>query len=1112
MKGCVRGLVCGVGLCLVLWWCGESAIAQQVNVAIPPDDSADTRRADTVEESKLPFYLRDKDGKLVLMPGWTFEEFEHLYQQTQGLALAERSPQWVIESLVATGTARASHAELKITLSVLLGSDEAVHIPLRFDEAVLRAPVEYDGAGQPLVYFDAHSGGYAAVLQGKSRQQVHLTLNALVPLAAAGGQNRLALTLPQATQSSMTLEVPLPDAAAELSEGSVLTARTPTDHGTTQLEIQGPRGAFQLTWHKPTEATQPRPVFEATGEISASLDARAVNTKATLTIHSYGKTFDHVRVRLAPDAELLPVSEAGYRVVALPSESRPSGGDAPGEQVVEVHFAQAKLDQVLVLETRQPLDTSGAAEWSSLGGFEVVEAARQWGQITVRVVDDLYVFWGPQRGVEQVERSPLATWDKEVAGTFQYHSQPFLLSVRVAPRRTRLSVEPQYVFSVNADHVSLQATLKYAARGAKVSSLEVRMPGWTIDDAGPYDKLVAMGGMAVDQTGLVSVALSEPTTGDFTLTLSAHQNIKQPDADLTLSLPQPQADSVGPAAVAVLAADNIELVADPEQTVGLTRQLVVPPMTLPERYQQPLFYRAETAAAAFAASVHRHARSVSVQLTSEVDFTPERSQVRQTFAYTIAYGRVPEVDLDVPRAIAAGTSLEVSLDGQPLAVTDPPEATAGGISTGRLRKRVVLPEPHIGPLKLVVRYAIELERLRPETEVVATVPLVMPHDGELLGNSVVVTAPGGITVDRRAGPWNVVAAESPVGERGEVLRLVSAEKADQVALSVRLENRDAAGATTADRVWIQTWLLSNRRQDHAVFCLTSDRKSVDLFVPDGVELSQVILTLDGQPVEVVKKPEGGLTVPLAGDAGGRTQRLELWYSIRRAHRAPGQTIVELPRLGRDVWVRRTYWQLMLPANEHLLAGPEGMVPEYRWQWTGVLWRRAALLEQQDLEAWAGVKPTDPTELDVNCYLFGSLGAAGQCAFRTASRSIIVLMASGLALVLGLAWIYLPATHHPVSLLAASLVLLTVALLYPGPTLLALEAALFGVALALLAGLLHRSLVRRRGLAPGEPPSSVYDWNTTRSLQPAAHSASSHDRQLPATAPSEAVSIAPPDSG
>ena len=187
----------------------------------------------------------------------------------------------------------------------------------------------------------------------------------------------------------------------------------------------------------------------------------------------------------------------------------------------------------------------------------------------------------------------------------------------------------------------------------------------------------------------------------------------------------------------------------------------------------------------------------------------------------------------------------------------------------------------------------------------------------------------------------------------------------------------------------------------------------------------------------------------------------------------GAMTVEFPKLSHDLWVRRLYWQLVLPVNEHLLESPGGFTSEFTWGWEGYFWGRHPLLDQSQLESWSGATPRTPLPDRVNVYLFSTLGNAEQADLRTAGRTWIVLWASGAALVAGLLLIYVPASRHPATLLVVAVALLAVGLVAPGPTLLLAEGAGLGLALSLLAGFLQRGLSgRRRPLVPREPSSSL----------------------------------------
>jgi hypothetical protein len=231
--------------------------------------------------------------------------------------------------------------------------------------------------------------------------------------------------------------------------------------------------------------------------------------------------------------------------------------------------------------------------------------------------------------------------------------------------------------------------------------------------------------------------------------------------------------------------------------------------------------------------------------------------------------------------------------------------------------------------------------------------------------------------------------------------------------------------------------------------------------------------------------------------------------------------LELPRLGREVWVRRMYWQLVLPAHEHLTGGPSGFTGEFRWGWNGYYWGRQPLLSQAQLESWVGLArrpgpPARDVEIEttsraagnVNGYLFSAYGHVEGCELRTAGRTWIVLAASAAALVAGLLLIYVPRTRHPASLLVSAVVLVAMGTLYPEPALLVAQAAVLGLVLALAAGVMALVVARRH-----RPPRALESPGPLRPGSPVSQSEFGVPIGEPSpTQTSPAVVVPPADAG
>ncbi len=603
------------------------------------------------------YYLKDKQGNLQAVPNFTLEDFEELYKLKHQLVQGDQRPRYSLQQMLATGSAgttysgsAAGQAELTIQFRILVREDQWTRIPLRLDQAVLRETAQYQGAGEHFLSFEGDGEGYVAWVRGAAGQQHQLTLKMLLPLTAIGQETRLRLLAPRATASELKFKVPYPKAVARVSEGATL--QTPGGgNKETELRVVGLNGDFELSWHPPDAAPGKATALEAFGNIAAQLDGRGVETEATFSVHSYGEAFDRFRIRLPPDAELVPGNPNGYTLTVVdaafgPNAAGPSadhGYMVPGRQrMIEVHLAKRTVGPVEVhLSTKRAADqatsmapsggapgTRGHDNWLELAGFEFPEAARQWGTIAVSVVGDWQVLWGTTRGVRQIDPLPEASSRKDVTAAFEYFAQPASLMARLVPRKTRIGVEPEYVVLVDSDQVRLEARLRYTVRGAKVLAVDIAMPDWQIDEVGP-ESVVAVDGVPTGAAGpLLTLPLVSPTIGQFEVRLKAHRPLPAEAKSFSVTVPQPQASAPAAAVVAVLPADNVEIMPDSQATTGLLRQQAAVPLDLPARQQEPLFYRSDAPKAVFAAELRRQRQKITASVASRVTLEPGRGPRR----------------------------------------------------------------------------------------------------------------------------------------------------------------------------------------------------------------------------------------------------------------------------------------------------------------------------------------------------------------------------------------------------------------------------------------------------------------------------------------------------
>lgn len=1084
------------------WMLGVRLVLAQP--ARPADAPAATERPmppnEPIRETKPEvYYLKDKDGKLQPVLGFTLDDFEKLLLRTDK-GQGDQRPGYRIEQLTATGTIQQGRAELAVDATFFVSDKNWVRVPLRLGAVVLREKAKYAGPGESFVEFDDASQEYVVWLKGQSDQPHRVTLKMLAPIASIGGQNQLKLSLPRALNSELTLKVPGAHAIGQVSTGAVLDSTQELEDGT-EFKVLGPAGDFVLSWRLAAQRIVSVPaVLEAVGAVMAKVDGRSINTVAQLTVRSFGGEFDSFRLRLPAGASLVPAEYPDYTVEAIPNDAPADAATRRGE-MVDVRLRSKTLGPVVVrLVTEQPHSGGNGQAWLDLAGFEVQGAVRQWGHIGVQVLGGWQIVWGRIQQVRQVEELPAEQRRDDLAAAFEYFAQPFALPVRVSPQETRIAVEPEYLVLVDGDQIHLEARLKYHVSGAKAFALAVDLAEWDLDadGVGPTN-LIDANRIAASEKEPLSLPLLQPTTGEVEVRLRAHRPILPVADQVEFGLPRPHANTLGPATLFVLPADNVDLTIHDKDLRGLRRQRLKSSLSLPVRQQEYFSFRGEQADLRFAAGFRLLQRTVTVESSVKVTIAAMGGNVLETLHYQVDREPISRLTLEAPAELGEPGRLDARLDGQPLAVspsnTDSPSAKT-------VRLRVDLPAPRTGAFELILGYDLSKEKLLPQTSVPLHVPLAMPVDGEWTGSRAKISASEGVHVRPLPGRWRVPAGvQAAPGET----RLESGERVDAISLVAHLDGQTDSTFTLVERAWVQSWFGDAVRQDRAVYRLVTSHPSLKVQLPTGAELDEVLLD-DQAPTSI----EPGQTsndwiiwlTPTGAEQPRKIEhyRLELRYGF--ADRGPrgSQLSIAAPVLA-DTRVQQVYWQLILPPHEHLLAGPKGWTDEFAWAWEGSYFGRQPLLEQPQLEAWIGAASDKNLPEGTNRYLFSTLDASPTIDIRTTSRSWIVFTASGAALSLGLLLIYVPASRHPALLLGGSLLVLALGAIYPEPTLFFAQAASFGLLLTLLAGWLERGMARRRkraGLLRGMP-SSIIDRGSTQT----------HHRSLPLGAPTSTETVALP---
>ncbi len=133
-------------------------------------------------------------------------------------------------------------------------------------------------------------------------------------------------------------------------------------------------------------------------------------------------------------------------------------------QIVVVDLAEKQQGPVIVdLAIEHLGNAANRGQNIDVGGFEVLGAVRQFGDVALSVADDWQARWEIGAFVRQVDPNELdATLQSfNPTAAFQYDRQPWSLSLRLARRQLRVHVTPKFEMECLPEESRLTVKLNY---------------------------------------------------------------------------------------------------------------------------------------------------------------------------------------------------------------------------------------------------------------------------------------------------------------------------------------------------------------------------------------------------------------------------------------------------------------------------------------------------------------------------------------------------------------------------------------------------------------------------------------------------------------------------
>lgn len=1012
-------------------------------------------------------YLPNKLNELVPIP--VNATLEGYFEYVANLAATKRdiAPTATVSSIELTGEADDERASLNVRLIVRLRqSNEFVQVPLQLNEAVLTKPATYTGDGQEISGEKDRDRGFVWWFRGAGPHQLDLSLS--VPVRKQLPTRRLQLSLPASPVAKLKLAVPYRAATAKAGEQTPLEI-TPLEGGKTQIEAFGLGGRVDLSWQPTLDASPREPSLEANTTILAQVDTDAVLLDVEQRVQALQGTFDSFSVLLPTGAEILKIEGDDYREHRLDPNK-------PGRAIVSLTKAS-----VGPVRLRWTVRLPGAERRRlQLDGFVVEGARKQSGEIGLAPHDGLRLSAAQQKkdaNVLRIDAGELRTSTGSVQATraYRFLTQPFNLVVGVEPIEAYYLVEPKLFLSATVHQLNLDAALQYQVYRDSLSEVTIYWPdwkaeGWTIEGFDPPD-LVESTSLDEDRNS-IRVRLVKRQSAAFQIRLRAKRAVKGPE-DIAFTLPRARASSPPTVSLIVANAENVEseLTARGETVLRPMAPARSDQITLPESLRGLRWtgYRIDTDEQALSLHIVSQQRRLRTESSSEAVWQNDRVQVVQHIACDVAYERMSQLKLKVPRELPM-ERLRFFIDRD---VELAPEWTEESEPQMRL-VRLVLPEPKIGRFEVQARFFVRVpDDASPEGDTTLVIPIVQSGEEPFSQTRFSLARTDWFEAAAVAESWK------PLPLRPEAWLWSIDGAQPEFELRMTRSRGSANGTASVSRGLITTKIeRSGQGQLRAQFRIASRSSTLSMTLPPKADLSQV--AWDRTPlvrgVDVVEMPIGSrkftLRLPELSD-GAVDHLLTIDYQMSCASDAGWTDSLELlsPQLPQSSWVAQVVWQIVLPGDQHVFTYPSSATPMFRWRRQGVFWHRVSDPDPSQLQQWigAGSGPTSITagevessELSGNLYAFSQFGAPRALTFLSLSRPMVVLFGASLSLIAGFAILRIPALRHALTVLFVGLVLATVGLWHAAPLELLLQPMIVGLLLPTIAMLIEGWFRRRYG--------------------------------------------------
>jgi hypothetical protein len=1001
------------------------------------DSTKGSRQEEVYIVGKDLLQLLEKDPEAVILVG----ESARKYMESAKLSGQGATASVIVQQCEIRGELFEELARLRVEITARNDSEAPRPMPIALSEAILIS-VSVDG-GPPFLTRD--NQGWVVWVEGRGKHSVVAEVQ--LPIIGSKTLASLACGIPEAPITSLDLMSRRPVGDVRVTPAAAVTMRQ-TAELTPRIEVAlGPRNKLDLRWRWEAQGNgDTAPLLRAKSQVTAEVEPEGIQIKTELRIQSLRGGQQTVELRNSPDERVLDVQTTDGKVVGGWQTSVEGG-----VQRVLLHYTEPLSGtSELVINSERPW-TAGKG---TIRGWVVHGAYSHWSLVALRSVPELDIAVTGMENAQPTEMLPATLRSPRNEAAFASYAQPYALALSILPRRAHTTVRSSVGVSYGEELSSIAARWQFTVHGGKISQVDFLLPAHFQADHFLFSDSVLAIRQEETPGGRLAHIFLRGTPDEFEVRLRAAIPLPAARNLVKLELPSPRDTQSELSRLYLAGTPDIDL--DPTPNLlpvnGSSDDALVRELVGTGGSFHAFECRSLLDQVAFRLS--KSAAVLWYQTHVQLRFDEESALVHQTFDFA-AQGAPPrQLRFEIPQPIRGAVRTESA-----------PIGSSSDVGSDDLVVRLG-PQP-ADPLRVQISYRSPYSQRAASDSSNIVVPLVRVANAQCELTEVAISAPRHIHLRVEGDGWQTLsAANSQRTVKMEDARwlLRRAGPASRLELNKSDVSWLPQAATVVQRVWHETIVDSQGQwRTRSRFVLTeSDPSRLRARIPPDGRLTRV--RCNGQVIPVRPGPATDTVELLATVPGETPVVLEMELDGTAPIRTPtwGRLVWDVPVLLGDVVWGKVFWQVELPEGMAVLRGPAGYSDENDTRWRDASLRLTPRQDENSLERWL----TGSTELRVAAasgqrLLYSRLLSTGPLQMTVVSRWLLVLFSSSLVMVIGLSLVALPQRGKLLLVIAVILATTILAATEPQAATECARSAGWGLLLAVLAGVSHVLLTRRR---------------------------------------------------